>query len=451
MRRAAIAALTLAASAGIPATAQTVAPEAAVLTPERTEVTPGATLTARISQSIEADSNYNLDDPSPGTSYYGDTRAALDYLRESPDQTFGLGVDVGVRPLAEAGQDFEVVVASPSTAYLTFGQEGPNTAFNADLNARTRQVDASTADFVDTNGDLIPDTLEQGQRDTREQRLQRGHRLHARHQFAEHLRVPPASPPRSTTPTTPTPTWCRNDTFEGQALWTLAITPVFSAALFGGYTFYTAEDDIDSELNIAEAEAGLVYQPDPNLRIRGGIGYADRHREGDDLTTGERHTIQDDQGVTLRGDVRYVLPSFTAGRQRPLDRGGPDRAADRRAARRLQPAARPGQGPGVPELRRRPRRRRGAGDRRQHRAHPRHQHRLARRARLRLRDPGEPGRSATEPDIDRTDLTLSYGYDFTDAISAEVGYTFRNRVEDPENATSNRFYFVIGRDFVTGL
>jgi hypothetical protein len=56
-----------------------------------------------------------------------------------------------------------------------------------------------------------------------------------------------------------------------------------------------------------------------------------------------------------------------------------------------------------------------------------------------------------EPDIDRTDLTLRYGYDFTEAITAEVGYTFRNRIEDPEDATSNRFYFVIGREFVTGL
>ena len=43
-----------------------------------------------------------------------------------------------------------------------------------------------------------------------------------------------------------------------------------------------------------------------------------------------------------------------------------------------------------------------------------------------------------EPNIDRTDLTLSYGYDFTEAVSAEVGYSFRNRVEDPQNATSNR-------------
>ena len=56
-----------------------------------------------------------------------------------------------------------------------------------------------------------------------------------------------------------------------------------------------------------------------------------------------------------------------------------------------------------------------------------------------------------DPDIDRTDLTLSYGYDFTPAITGEVGYTFRNRIEDPEDADSHRVYFVIGREFVTGL
>ena len=55
------------------------------------------------------------------------------------------------------------------------------------------------------------------------------------------------------------------------------------------------------------------------------------------------------------------------------------------------------------------------------------------------------------PNIDRADLTVSYSYDFTEAVSGEIGYSFRNLSEDPTNATSNRVYFVIGRDFVTGL
>lgn len=449
MRRAALAALTLAASAGIPATAQTVAPEAAVLTPERKEVTPGAVLTARISQSIEADSNYNLDDPSPGTSYFGDTRAALDYLRESSTQTFGLGLDVGVRPLWEAGQDFDVVVASPSSAYLTYGQEGPNTAFNADLNALTRQVDASTASFVDTDGDLVPDTLEQGQRDTRSQRYNANidFTLGTSSPSTYEFRLLATSLDYTNNADT---NLVPNDTVQGQALWTLAITPVFAAALFGGYTYYTAEDNINSELNIAEAEAGLVYQPSENLRLRGGIGYADRHREGDDIVTGERHTIQDNQGVTLRGDLNYVLPNFTLfGNARwtaaaPTERltgalVGAYRLPRGRVTGRVFQTYVGGRG----------------GD----------EERVTGASIGLSRDINTISRvgldfayatqvnqdNPSEPDIDRTDLTLSYGYDFTESVSAEVGYTFRNRIEDPLDATSNRVYFVIGRDFVTGL
>ena len=46
---------------------------------------------------------------------------------------------------------------------------------------------------------------------------------------------------------------------------------------------------------------------------------------------------------------------------------------------------------------------------------------------------------------------MSYGYDLTDAIDADIGYRFRNRIEDPEDADSHRVYFVLGRDFETGL
>jgi hypothetical protein len=56
-----------------------------------------------------------------------------------------------------------------------------------------------------------------------------------------------------------------------------------------------------------------------------------------------------------------------------------------------------------------------------------------------------------EPDIDRTDFTATYAYDFTPAITAELGYGYRNRIEDPEDADSHRLFFVIGRTFETGL
>ena len=60
---------------------------------------PSQTLTARISERFTADSNYRLDDPSPGTSYYADTRLVLGFEKNTATQTFGLGLDTGLRAI----------------------------------------------------------------------------------------------------------------------------------------------------------------------------------------------------------------------------------------------------------------------------------------------------------------------------------------------------------------
>ena len=56
-----------------------------------------------------------------------------------------------------------------------------------------------------------------------------------------------------------------------------------------------------------------------------------------------------------------------------------------------------------------------------------------------------------EPDIDRTDFTASYIHSLTETVSAQIGYGFRHRVEDPEDATSNSVFLIIGKTFETGL
>ena len=57
-----------------------------------------------LSQSVEADSNYNLDVDSPGTSYFGDTRLGVDLVQETTTQRFALGIDTGLRALWQAGR-----------------------------------------------------------------------------------------------------------------------------------------------------------------------------------------------------------------------------------------------------------------------------------------------------------------------------------------------------------
>ena len=56
-----------------------------------------------------------------------------------------------------------------------------------------------------------------------------------------------------------------------------------------------------------------------------------------------------------------------------------------------------------------------------------------------------------DPDRSRLDFTAQYTREFTDVVAASVGYTLTQSYEDPDDATSNRFFFQIGRSFVTGF
>ena len=56
-----------------------------------------------------------------------------------------------------------------------------------------------------------------------------------------------------------------------------------------------------------------------------------------------------------------------------------------------------------------------------------------------------------EPDITRTDFIASYAYDLTASVTAEVGYNYQTRDEDPIDTDSHRVFLVLGKTFETGL
>jgi len=435
MRRAALAALPLAAVAGIPAAAQDA-------------TAPISTLTTTISQSAVVDSNYRLQDPDPGTSYYGDTRLGLDYLRSSPEQTFGLGINTGLRALWEADEDFDAVVASPSRAYLKFNQEGPNTAFDANLRARSRRVDFnSPTDFDPGDGDQGSDNLDGLEGDTREYRYDAnvGFQLGTNSPSSYEFRLlATAFDYANLDETNQVP----RQSEEGQASWTLQLTPVLSTILFGSYYHYQSESDTDDEINIGEGEFGLVYQPGETLRIRGGIGYADRRRE--QTRNSVRETTEHDTGPTFRGDVRYILPDFTLFGNLRVSTAAPDTRVSGtfRASYTLRRGAINGRifqqytgGRGGDEERVT-----GAGI-----GIVRDINTLSRVgldfSYATQEDLDNPNRS----DIDRADITASYTYDITQSVSAEIGYGYRSKVEDPKDADSHRVYVTLGKTFETGL
>jgi hypothetical protein len=435
MRRASLAALTLAAATGIPAHAQQAGEE------ER------ATLTATISQSAVADSNYGLDDPSPGTSYYGDTRLVLDYLRDTRSQTLGMGVDTGLRALDEAGEEFDFRLATPSSAYLNFVQEGPNTAFDSLFRLRSRQVDYNV--FDDITG--APDDLSVLQENTRELRADAniGLVLGVNSPSSYEFRLLATN--FSYTEEAETNNLAPRYSIEGQALWTLAITPSFSTAVLGNYYYYSADNEDQDEINVAEIDAGLVYEPSETLRVRGGIGYADRTRDQtiDDVRSETEHNT----GPTIRGDFRYILPSLTLLGELRVSSAAPEtRTSGNLRAVYILPRGQVtgrvfqnygGNQQGSDS------RLTGAGI-----GVVRNLNEISRvelDASYAVQVDVDDTDDEDEPDINRTDVTASFVYDVTRSVSAELGYGYRHRIEDPDDADSHRVFVVIGKTFQTGL
>ena len=130
----------------------------------------GSCSSARSPSGSTVDSNYQLDDPSPGTSTYADTRLQLGYQNNTPTQTFALGFNTGLRALWEAGQSFEFVLASPTGARLAYTNEWADGLFDATLNYRQRQVNDLILVPIDTNDDGTVDNLNQLNGNAREMR-----------------------------------------------------------------------------------------------------------------------------------------------------------------------------------------------------------------------------------------------------------------------------------------
>ena len=229
------------------------------------------------------------------------------------------------------------MLASPSTAYLDYGRKGPTPASTPDLERphppgrrQHRRLRRPTA--------TCPDTLDAGPATTPASSATTP---------TSASRSPPArraptssacSPPASTIPTTRTNT---NDlvprrSVEGQALWTLAVTPVFSTALFGSYYYYNADDDID-ETSSTSPRARPAWSTSPtrccSSAAASAMPTATARRRPRPPASGSRPRTT--PGLTARGDFRYALPGRAAS---PATRAGPPR---RRTPRLSGSAARP--------------------------------------------------------------------------------------------------------------
>ena len=228
---------------------------------------------------------------------------------------------------------------------------------------------------------------------------------------------------------------------------------MLSGALFGGYYYYNADNDQETEIRVAEADAGVIYEPSEVLRFGVGLGYADRQRE-ETSRDGVRDEAEHETGPVVRADLRYMLPDFTvSGNVRWTTAAAEDNHFSGSLGGFYTLPRGTADRPGLPARRRRLDRRRGAGDRRDHRARARDQHGQPARARLRLGDPGQTSRTTTRRAghhphrLHRRATTTTS----PPSVTAEVGYNYQTRDEDPIDADSHRVFLVIGRTFETGL
>lgn len=434
MRRASLAALLLAGTASGAAHGQSLE---------------GSTLSATVSQRFEADSNYGLDDPSPGTSYFTDTRLTLGFLNETDTQSFGLGLDTGARALWEAGQDFDFTLASPTGANLDYKNEWSSGEFDVGLDYRQRQVDYTTNEFIDSNDDGTVDSLNQLSGNSREMRYGAniGVLFGTDTASTYELRFNGTKFDYSETD----PDQVARTTMTGEATWTLQLNPVLSSQVNATYLAYDADNAAETALRRGQVGAGLVYQPDENFMIGAGLNYADRQRE-DTNAAGVRSTTESDNGPGITGQFSYATPDVTFTGNGELSSAAPntrftgvlraDYALPRGRVTGRVFQSYTGTSNGADEARVN-----GVS--------------LAVVRNL-TSDSSfgvnftyatqvavEDGPGPVDPDINRSNITATYSHALTEVVDADIGYTYRARSEDPTDASSNSVFIQIGRTFET--
>ncbi len=415
-----------------------------------------STLTATISQSIAADSNYNLDNDSPGTTYYGDTRVGLDFIQTTDTQNIDFSLTTGLRALDQPDQDFEWIVASPSTARFAYDQEFANADFDFALSGNSRQIDSqSQIDTVD-GLPVLPDDVITVNNNTFEQRydLDTGLAYGTDSPSTIGFRIGATSidysgdSPEDFTPRT---------AFQGSAYWQMRVNPVLSGVVTGGYRYENTDGSTgtggaggtaDTEINVAEFDLGVVYDPNDDLSLTFGVGYADRHQT---QTLNGVETDEQDSGVTLRAlgnyeteDLDYAFSArYTTAAPTPRFSG--DFRISYQALR-SRVTGRIFQDYGIGS---------GGDDRRLDGAGITWNYDVNETSSLffdvSYANSASADEDSEDPDRRRLDFSAQYNRAFTDVVAGSVGYRMTQYQEDPTDAVSHEVFLRIGRSFVTGF
>lgn len=465
MRRAHLAALVLAGGAAVPA----------VIPTATAQGLSESILRTTISQSLEADSNFDLDADSPGTTYFGDTRIGVSLLQSAPTQSLRFNFNTGLRPIKKPDEDFEWNVASPSAARLNFNQDFANNAFDISAGARLRRVDGQffdeTADPFDPFDptspfdpldpevplpdlpadelDALPDDVDLITDDVLEQRYDVNTGFvtgtNAPSSLGFRLRATAIDYSGDNADQ-----FTARSSADGEALWRLRLNPVLSGAVFAGYRYQEADNDQDTQIQEAELDLGVIYEPSEELEFTLGAGYSGREERR--TVDGER-TTEDNTGVVLRGNVRYLAPDFVLGANARFTTAAPEQrfSGDLRATYRMPRSrltARAFQDFALGSDFGDERRITGLG--------LGYTYSVNALSNIGLNlDASNSAAADSDEDDDgdrsQVDVTARYSRNLTSLVSGSLGYTLRQRFDDPDDATSHRVFFRISRAFQTAF
>jgi hypothetical protein len=408
-------------------------------------------LTATISQSAVVDSNYTLDDPSPGTSYYADTRLLLGYLNATPTQTFELELDTGLRALWEADEDFDFTFASPTTASLGYDQEWVGAEIASDFSFRQTEVDSNRleADVITIDNPVtgLPELVDTNERSDVEV-------IERRYAGAIDFGLATDAPSSYLFSLAATRFDYDDDSANrvprtnaiGDATWRLRFSPLLAGTLGVGYNYYDAEDVRDTQVRTGDATVGVIYDPSERLQLEAGVGYADRSKR--ERIDGER--VDDDRsGVIVTAAARYefeellvvgeaawteasVGSPFTGALRAVYDL--PRGELSGRVFQRKSGASSGGEAEVL-----------GAAIGLLHEINTVSALNFDVTA-TRQEDLTGPDR---EPDTTRLGFTATYSRALTEVVAANIGYRYRTFDQDPDDADSNSVFVEIGRTFST--
>ncbi len=214
---------------------------------------------------------------------------------------------------------------------------------------------------------------------------------------------------------------------------------------------YDADNPQETQIQQGEITAGVIYDPSEVLQLRLGAGYGLYKREQlEALGGGEfgrRVTLDDDRGYVLTGGMRYIFEEATVNAELRLTNAAPETRLSGfvRARYPLPNGALTG----------RIFQRYGGGDTgeeiRVTGAGIGLEHEINRVSQLdfNVNVARQEDLDSDDPDTDRLNFTAAYSYALTEVVSANLGYRFRKRDEDPDSAHSNAVFLEIGRTFST--